>query len=229
MLAAVLLVPTAARADGLIYQLPADGTSAEFDLKVTMESNGQTMEADGSFAIKSVGKQKVDDVDSRWIEFKLVMKLGGRDQTVIAKVLVPEAELTRGKNPIGHVKKWWHKQGDREPKEITDFSSRDAGPLPAFLSGPLKDAKNLDVEVVECSLGKVECKGVTGTMEYTLSGRKNAATFTNRLHKKAPFGIASSEMSIEFSRDGRVQQNVTMKITLSKVGKDATSELPDSN
>jgi len=52
MLAAVLLVPTAARADGLIYQLPADGTSAEFDLKVTMESNGQTMEADGSFAIK---------------------------------------------------------------------------------------------------------------------------------------------------------------------------------
>jgi len=75
MLAAVLLVPTAARADGLIYQLPADGTSAEFDLKVTMESNGQTMEADGSFAIKSVGKQKVDDVDSRWIEFELPQTL----------------------------------------------------------------------------------------------------------------------------------------------------------
>ena len=229
MLATVLLLPAATRADGLIYQLPADGTSAEFDLKMTMERNGQTMEADGSFSIKSVGKQKVDDVDCRWIEFKLEMKIGDREQTVRAKVLVPEAELTRGKNPIGHVNKAWYKPGDREPKEITDFTGSSAGPLPAFLCGPLKDAKELDAETVESSLGKLECKGVTGTTEYTASGRENAVTFTNRLHKKAPFGIVSTVMQLEISRDGQIQQNIKMQITLSMVGKDATSELPDLN
>lgn len=229
MLAVVLLLPAATRADGLIYQLPADGSSAEFDLKMTMERNGQTMEADGSFAIKSVGKQKVDDVDCRWIEFKLEMKIGEREQTVRAKVLVPEAELTRGKNPIGHVKKAWYKPGDRDPKEITDFTGSSAGPLPAFLCGPLKDAKELDAETVESSLGKFECKGVTGTTEFTVGGRENDVTFTNRLHEKAPFGIVSSVMQVEVSRDGQIQQNITMKIRLSKVGKDATSELPDSN
>jgi hypothetical protein len=228
-LTAVLLLPAAARADGLIYQLPADGTSAEFDLKISFEGNNQKEKFDGSLVIKSVGKQKVDDVECRWIEFKLFMKLGDREQTDRAKVLVPDAELTRGKNPIGNVQKAWYKLGYREPREITDFSRGGAEPLPTFLSGPLKDAKELKAETVESSLGKLECKGVTGTTEYTADGRKNAIIFTNRLHEKAPFGIVSSVMEVEISRDGQVRQNVTMRLTLSKVGKDAKSELSDLN
>ena len=89
--------------------------------------------------------------------------------------------------------------------------------------------KKLDAEIVESSLGKLECKGVTGTTEFPIGGRKNVVTFTNRLHKKAPFGIVSSEMQIAVSRDGQAERNMTMRITLSKVGKDAKSELPDSN
>ena len=87
----------------------------------------------------------------------------------------------------------------------------------------------MDAEAVESSLGKLECKGVTGTTEYTASGRENVVTFTNRLHKKAPFGIVSTVMQFEVSCDGQIQQNIKMGITLSKVGKDAESELPDLN
>lgn len=229
LIAALALPSVPARADGLVYQLPDDGASVEFEMKMSMEQNGMTMDYDGTFWMSSVGKQDVDGTACRWIEFKMVMKQEGRERFHRAKVLIPEAELARGKSPISHAKKGWYQPDDREPREITDFFGNDAGPLPAFLSGPLKDAKELEAETIDSKLGKLECKGVTGLVQFKQSGRDNEVTFTNRLNDKAPFGVVNSEIRFEMSRDGQQQGAATMKIKLSKVGKEAKSDLPDLN
>ncbi|MCH7686912.1 MAG: hypothetical protein IH899_09565 [Planctomycetes bacterium] len=216
-------------ADGLIYQLPADGTSVEFEMKLSFERNGQTMNMDGTFSMSSVGKETVDGEACRWVEFKMVWKQGDRDRTIHCKVLVPEKQLAAGKSPIKHVKKAWLKQGDGEAKEMTDFSDPQAGPLPAFLAGPFKDAQKLEAETVDSGLGKLECKGVTGSVQFKLGSRDQEFTFTNRLHKKAPFGVVAAEVQIEITRDGQQARSGTMQIKVSKVGKNAVTEIPNGN
>ena len=146
-LVALLVIPSAATlADGLIYKLPKDGTSVEFEMKASFGRNGQKIESNGTFSMSSVGKETVDGETCRWIEFKMVMKMEGNEQTIVAKVLVPEKQLTAGKHPFSHVKKAWLKQGDREAKELSDgeILGNDGGPLPAFLGGPFSDAKKLE-------------------------------------------------------------------------------------
>jgi len=45
-----------ARADGLIYQLPANGTSVRYDTETTGTFNGQERTFKGSVTISSVGE-----------------------------------------------------------------------------------------------------------------------------------------------------------------------------
>lgn len=228
-LVALLAIPSAAtRADGLIYKLPKDGTSVEFEMKGSYERNGQTMEFDGTFSMSSVGKETVDGEACRWIEFKMVMKREGNEQTILSKVLVPEKQLAAGKSPISHVKKAWLKQGDREAKEV-DLSGPQAGPMPALLAGPFSDAKKLEAETIDSGLGKLECKGVTGSTQFKQGSQDHKYTFTNRLNDKAPFGVVTSEMKFEMTRDGQQAGSGTMTLKLVKVGKDAVTEIPNTN
>jgi hypothetical protein len=229
-LVALLVMPSSAtRADGLIYKLPKDGTSVEFEMNGSFERNGETMEFEGTFSMSSVGKETVDGEACRWIEFKMIWKREGDERAIRVKALVPEKQLAAGKSPFSHVKKTWFKQGDQEAKEITDFSDRDAGPLPSFLAGPFDDAKKLEAETIDSGLGKLKCKGVTGSMQFQQGTLDHSYTFTNRLNDKAPFGVVASEMKFEMMSNGQLIGSGTMTIKVAKVGKDAATEIPNTN
>ena len=77
------------RADGLIYQLPADGTSVRCDTEVTFVNNGQERMLKGSLTISSVGQATVDNEKCRWIEFKNVTKTDQGERIMIAKMPDP--------------------------------------------------------------------------------------------------------------------------------------------
>ena len=53
---ALLVVVPSATADGLITQLPDDGSWAEFELKLTLTENGQQRERSAYLRLSSVGQ-----------------------------------------------------------------------------------------------------------------------------------------------------------------------------
>lgn len=226
LLAMLLLAASRASADGLIYQLPDDGTSITFDWKGSVERRGQTEAMSGTLQISSVGQETVDDQPCRWIEFKMTMNSEER-RTINAKVLVPEADLVKGKSPIDHVHKAWVKRGDQAPQELTDFSTALAGPLPAFLAGPADDAQKQESVTVKSGLGEHKCDVTSGSTTFEQSGRQNKFTLTNYLQKDAPFGIVKTELRIEMERNGEAAGTVTMTLVAKEVGKNAKPEIPN--
>jgi len=237
LLSVLLFVPVETSADGLIYQLPDDGTSVTFDLHGSFEQQGRTMTMTGTFHISSVGRETVDDVPCRWIEFKMSVtefRMGTkqtRQRTLRAKALIPEAELKQGKAPIDHVLKGWYKTGDDEPREITDIASGTggglAGPLPAFLCGPFKDFQKKDPATVKSGLGEYKCEVTTGSTSFQQTGTTQKYTFTNYERDSAPFGLVKSEIQIEVERNGEAAGSGTLTLVAEKVGQDAQSEIPN--
>ena len=223
---ALFSVPfSAARADGLIYRLPKDGTSVRFQSKGSFEGNGRTAEFDGTMSMSSVGKETVGGEECRWIEFQMVANQDGRPRVALFKLLIPEKQLTAGKSPASHVKKMWFRQGNRRVREITDLSDPEAFLLPAFLAGPFEDVKKLDATTVNCGLGKLECEGVTGVTAFDQRSGEFEVTFTNRLNDKAPFGVVASEMKVKESRKGQQISSGTWTFSAIEVGKDAVAAI----
>jgi hypothetical protein len=219
---AVLSFNTQAIADGLVYQLPEDGTSAEFDLKFS----GPGKQGTGSLTVSSVGKVKEDGKACRWIEFNIVMTLNDMERRMVAKVLIPETEFAPGKKPFENRVRAWIRLG--ESPDAKNLEQNDFGPLPVFLSGPFENAKKLDaIEVETKALGKLKCEGASGLVK-TEDRRKNETTIETRLNKKAPFGVVSCKMEMKAERNGEFVPEVEITLTLKKVGKDAKSLLPDS-
>jgi len=234
-LAAFAAAPLSAPADGLIYKLPADGT------RVTYEMNGVKSDAGrpgsenkmtGTLAVASVGKEKVDGADCRWIEITMKMFGRGREMTVSAKLLIPESDLGKGKYPLGNVKQAWLKQGDRL-KEI-DPNGRDGGPVPAFLPNPLKDAKVGKPAEIATAAGKMSAKKLTAKTEYEQGTDKRVDKFTVeydlQLADKAPFGVAGGKMTIkEYVNRTRLDDIVVLDLKLKSIDTKAKSNIPDKN
>lgn len=222
----VLLAHSAVRADGLIYQLPEDGTSVRYDLEMKMERDGVEKSAGGYLAVSSVGKEKHDDQPCRWIEFKMVFDIDGKERIIIAKTLIPEKALKRGENAGAHMVRGWLKQRD-EPEMLKDLQGPSAGPLPAFLAGPAADAKPLDKKSVESKLGKLDCAGVVGTHKFMTGQEQVNIKQETRLHDKAPFGVVSSRMEFKVEREGAPQHGGVITLTLLEITQGARSELPE--
>ena len=224
-----ILLTQAVRADGLIYQLPPDGMGARYELERTVTTNGQGRTAKGSYMISSVGTATVDGMKCRWIEIKDVNKSidTGMEVIVIAKYLIPEEHLGRGKSPGEHVLRGWVKVGDREPLEIKEFPTKPQRlSNGAALFGPLANSKELENVEIDTTLGKLTCAGITGELEVRRPDNGAVAKyhFELRLHEKAPFGVVTSVSEYE----GQVQSGIT-KLTLIDVNTTALSELPDRN
>jgi hypothetical protein len=82
-----VLIPTAVFADGLIYQLPGDGTWARFDIdRKATPPDGKESTMIGSLTLSSVGAAEVDGEPCRWIEIAIEMKKDGLSATVIHKL-----------------------------------------------------------------------------------------------------------------------------------------------
>jgi len=235
LFAAAVLLQTAfmqsARADGLIYQLPADGTSVRYDTEVTFVNNGQERMLTGSLTISSVGQATVDNEKCRWIEFKNVTKTDQGERIAIAKFLVPEKDLGKGKSPGDHMLRGWVKRGDMEPVAVSDSKSLPGRMmLVGYLAGPAPNAKELDKVEVDGPLGKLACSGVTGDQEFQGdNGSSLSINFENRLHEKAPFGVVTAVWKFERKTNGQVMGTGSSKMTLAEVNTTALTELPGKN
>jgi hypothetical protein len=216
----------ALRADGLIYQLPEDGTSVRYNLEMKVGRDGMEKSAGGYLAVSSVGKEKVNDEPCRWIEFKMVFDVDGKERTIIAKTLIPEKALKRGENAGAHMVRGWLKQRE-EAEELKDLQSPSAGPLPAFLAGAADDAKQLDKKSIDSKLGKLDCAGVVGTHKFQQGQENVTIKQETRLHDKAPFGVVTSRMEFRVERDGMARETGIMTLTVLEVTQGAKSELPE--
>ena len=223
-LTAVLFIAAPAKADGLVFKLPEDKAWIAYKMEMTTDEGGQEMSRPGTLTLRSVGKAFESGEDCRWIEFKMVQGGEGQERTVIAKVLVPEKHLKKGESPFDQRVRGWIKQGDAAAQTLD--GANDHGPLPAFLAGPLDDAKPLDKETLEVAkLGKLECEGVTG--KHTFKQREEEITYTatTRLNDKAPFGVVSSRYEFEIKRDGQSRKG-RLTLEVADVGGEAETELP---
>ena len=219
------LSPGVARADGLLYQLPEDGSWVRFEAPYTFQADGMEKpgQGTGSITMASVGTAREGPEPCRWIEFKMQLKDSGMEHTLIRKLLIPEKYLKKGENATEHVVRGWAKFNDEDVQRAVPVHGR----WPAFLAGPFKDEKKLDQQLVESKLGALRCEGVTGWIEYKEGDVHMKVTFETRLHEKAPFGVVSCRMQFEMKRDGKVLQTVDATAKLTDFGKDATTALSD--
>jgi hypothetical protein len=217
-----------ARADGLIYHMPKDGTSVTFDLEVTHSRNGQDQVAKGSLVMSSVGEVMVENEKCRWIEFKLALKLDERERVSLVKALIPEKHLGKGQAAGEHILRGWARQNDGAAIEIKDTSSREVGPIAAFLTGPAKDPKVLEKAEIDGKLGKLQCPGLSGETALEQGGSTIDLKFEHRLHEKAPFGVVTSTWEFERKNNGQVGESGKFKLTLTDSQTAAVSELPDN-
>ncbi len=218
------------RGDGLIYQLPANGASVRYDLETTGAFNGQERMFKGSLTISSVGDATVDGEKCRWIEFRMMNKRDDQERVAVAKCLIPEKHLGRGKSPGEHVIRGWFKQGDGEPQAFTDLkSAQGGGRLAGYLAGPPQNSGEQEKVEIESPLGKLMCPSVTGTQDIEQGNGTTTITFENRLHEKSPFGVVSAVWKFERKMNGQVAGTGTTKMTLVDTGTTALSELPDRN
>jgi hypothetical protein len=226
VVAAVVLAQTA-RADGLIYQLPEDGAQVRYDTETRTSVGGQEISSKGSVTVSSVDAVQVDNEKCRWIEIKMISNDDGQERLVIAKALIPEKHLGKGKSAGEHMIRGWVKDGDTEPQEVKDLKSPQALPLRAFLAGPPKDPGELDKVEVDGKLGKLMCAEVTGENEFETDHSTVAIRFENRLHEKAPFGLVNGTWKFEVKNNGQVAIAGTFKLTLVDTSTTALSDLPD--
>jgi hypothetical protein len=219
-----------ARADGLIYQLPANGASVRYDLETTGSFNGQERTFKGALTISSVGEATEGGEKCRWIEFRMMNKRDDQERVALAKCLIPEKHLGRGKSPGEHMIRGWFKQGDGEPQAITDLkSAQGGGRLAGYLTGPPPNPGELEKIEIDTPLGKLACPAVTGERDIEQGNGTTTITFENRLHEKSPFGVVSAVSKFERKMNGQVTASGTTKLTLADTGTTALSELPDKN
>lgn len=227
VVAVVASVPSSASANGLLYKLPADGSKVVYEM--TIQGMDGKLMGNGTLTMSSVGKAKAGGKDCRWIEFTLEMSVMGREQIITTKILAPEEDLGKGKNPFKNPQRGWYQGSGGILMEIVDFTSPVAGPLPAFLAGPLADAKTIDVVEVETGLGKLKCAGEWGTHSYNRGGKNTNITYTTRLNAKSPFGVVHTRLAINKTRNGDPREILSLTFKLKSVGKNAKSRLPEQN
>ena len=223
LLLALWTVP--AWADGLLYQLPEDGSWVLFDADIVMTSGDQRVDTTGQLRMSSVGTIVEDELKCRWMEFKLTMKANDAEHVIVAKLLIPENELQEGQKPIEHRRRGWVRlRRDREVEELTE---KNLGPIPAFLADPLTDVQPLEATIVAGKLGELSCRGLTGHTEFREGNNNNKVAFRTRRHEKAPFGVVTSQMKFEVERGGEIRNSLEMDLKIHDFGDGAKSELPD--
>ncbi len=233
MITLLLVVPVQSRANGLIQQLPKDGSWVRYFLNLKSE---QPDEADtGTLTIRSVGQVMVEGKPCRWIEFQFTTNKQQDSGAQIVKVLVPEKHLQKGAKPVANIVRGWQKQGNSDPEPLPAERSTE---VEFFLPGPLKDVKQLkQKKVIDYQRGQLKCDSAfTGAYSLTPPELREALpegfSFTLRYtlwpHKAAPFGVAAATMQITVKQNDKVLQDATAEFTLEDFGIGAKSALPDN-
>jgi hypothetical protein len=233
----LVMLASSADADGLFLKLPEDGTKVSYSVKISGE-NPPPAGFKMALTISSVGKVQHEGKACRWIEVAFLTEVGEMRRDKFHKLLIPEAQLKKGGNPIGHLVKAYRKQGDGPAVEDKQAASARGGPLPVLLGSPVKDAKKLEVTTLETGLGTLETTGFKGTAVYTEAATEGDGDDYQdefklkmdtefRTHDKVPFGVAQAVLAFKVDTGNRKKTGV-LTFTVDKVSTGATSALPDS-
>lgn len=242
-------------ADGLIYQLPADGTWARYgiQMKATARTEGrapQEFDLKGSLTVSIVGQVMEEGERCRWLEVKSEVSPVGHPEDiarVLLKLLIPEKHLQRGEDPLAHVLRMYYSRkggGAMEvPMERIEDPWRKRYEIERFRSifpRPLEDVKSFGKETVATRIGALECEKITGRSSLPKSPLREGAEwawdgkFEFLLNNAAPFGVVGmrSERTGYETSSGENRRKTEMDtltiLTIGDVGDNATSDLVDA-
>ena len=214
-----LLLHSASRGDGLIYQLPPDGSWVKFtgygrhygyERIPPPKAAGKDEAADmpneqysgGALILESVGTAEVDGEKCRWIEFKTEPPKEFTGDVEVWKMLIPERYLKAGSDPFAHINKMYIKAGfvkdgiervDTDKKLLAYELERIRKWFPAV---PKESKRQKDYVI---SLNGKDVKGESLSFDSYFEGKLHRGTagfYSNRCHhhtlldSKAPFGVA---------------------------------------
>jgi hypothetical protein len=233
VLVIVIFLPATTSAEGLIHQLPEDGTWVRFELngKGIASDGSVTVTVKGTQTIRSVGRAVVNDEQCRWIELESKMTFepaggkAGKFNEVI-KLLIPEKYLTKGKNPLEHVLKAFKGASAKTIRELDlkGNGAREIQRLDEVFHAPWKQISPLPATTIKTKQQSWPCEGIKGER---ISDDKTFRTETY-INKNAPFGVVTYKYEKERRRDKKSQGMRTMEWKFVESGKDAKSAAPDS-
>ena len=234
LVAFVLLVLSAglAQADGLLYQLPKDGTWATYQLDGTAQKMGKfgiDATDKGTLRIASVGRVTANKQPCRWIEVQLDVERNIGEQKFkrneAYKVLIPEQFLAKNQSPLEDVIHAWRQWEDGKSEQMVNPNNINT-PLPLILSKPWENVKHLEKAEVKSKLGSRNCEGVEGTIELRGERRYEKWELENRLHTDSPFGVVTSRWKLAPRQEGGGA--MTWNLKLVDFGENAKSKMPDA-
>ncbi len=227
-------------ADGMVYQLPEDGAWAKFSLEgVFLDPDEQKIATDanitGTLTISSVGTVQLEGIPCRWIEITIDAQRDGKVFKEVDKLLIPEAELGAGKQPLEHVRDAWYLHSSIDggkPRRIEDVRKMDVvyiQRIRPILHPPFAGEKKLDKAVVDCKLGKVACECTTAeeTEKHEGSDIQYHSSYTIYRHDQAPFGVAAWQAVNRVQRSDELLGTMKLHVTLIDFGKDAKSSIAE--
>jgi desulfoferrodoxin (superoxide reductase-like protein) len=251
MVLAAVGVPVAF-ADGLIWQLPPDGTTVEFKgdchaefkrvlskevadtlppKEIEKVERLQKVTFQATVTVSSVGQVTRAEQKCRWIELAT-----GEN---VLKILVPEKFLTRGEDPLDHaVLTFFNPKGvDRTKSPLEKGFNRIAYELDRFRGVfplPLREVQKLPKKTIKTPIGTfTDCEVIAGTTEFDrpllAEGRWEAkSSWQIALHPDAPFGVVQLQCQAtvhEFTHNARCDISTTSVLTISSKGSNAKSKL----
>jgi hypothetical protein len=240
------IIGSLAHADGLVFQLPPDGTWAHYAVKTDGEfglGDGpkQKLAITGTLTISSVGEVTQTEQKCRWIELKWESKTKAVYPKLVLKILIPEDRLQRGKDPLAHARLTFFNPKPVDKEKVESFIDKGFNRIQYEIDRfrdvfprPLDHPKSLPRETVETQAGKFEdCEVLTGRSDYDgpLLGDGRSvfkATYRIVVHPKAPFGVVSMQIETEgreISGEGAVSIKAKKTLTLIETGKNAASDL----
>ncbi|MEC9003868.1 MAG: hypothetical protein VX644_10865 [Planctomycetota bacterium] len=222
-LLAVLLLAAPAHAQNLLTQLPEDGTSVRYLIKITGKIGDQETTGKGILGISSVGTETVDNEPCRWIEIYYETTTNKRLIKLTEKLLLPEKYCQPGQSPLAHLVKGYIQRGDRDAEPLTDALNALDSPIPVLL-GAGAEVKALPKKIVDSKLGKLSCEGTQTDFTYEQKQRKISCQLQTWRNAKAPFGVVQAELTdVTFGYTTRF----SMTLVLNTVLKNTRSRLPD--
>lgn len=233
LIAAISFVANASpiSAEGLIHQLPADGSWVRFDATGEgLDSVGKaTVSVKGTITLKSVGRETRDSTDCRWIELETVLEYqrgdqnGKQDETL--KLLIPEKYLTAGQNPRAHVLQAWKKdaQGAIRELDLKGIGAKEVESLDEiFHESPPKVEKQEGMEI-KAPGGTFRCTQI----DARISKETDLKQIDTRtwLTTEVPFGVAAYRHIVSRSRGGASLGSKSIDLKVSEFGADAKSAI----
>ncbi len=208
------------------YKLPKDGVWCQYHVNLKIAG----VETSAPWVVASVGGKVHDGDKCRWLELRQLT--GDSKKTVrVIKALIPENAFGKGKNPLAEVRSVWTKEGDAEPKEITD--DRELEIFNRFvmlaLRGPTDNIEShKDPQSIDWQKGQLKCRVITGTSDFESEESGLKAKLKHRLltNEKIPFRLGGSKWSIDVEIFGQEVQ-AAAEVTIVKTGTEARSELPN--